>query len=153
MSVAEIVKRAEEFPIDDVIACYAREEGISLDVARRHAVELKRFLALHAINPEKRYGMRGPLDELWHTFLLFSKTYQDFCNTVAGRFIHHIPSPATAPQPIGSLDEYSAFLEDYKLAYQAEPPAELWPRQLGKQGSPNFCAGCEGCSVCGGVLD
>ncbi len=31
------------------------------------------------------------LDPLWHTFLLFTKDYQRFCQTLGVPFIHHQP--------------------------------------------------------------
>lgn len=31
------------------------------------------------------------LDLMWHTFLLFTKDYADFCNQYFGFFIHHTP--------------------------------------------------------------
>ena len=47
------------------------------------------FLA--TISTRKPCGMPSTLvDELWHTFLLFTKDYRTFCNDV-GRFIDHIP--------------------------------------------------------------
>ena len=55
-----------------------------------HEREIKRFLALSAINPGK-YGMRGPLDELWHTFIIFTSAYANFCRLLGGGFIHHLP--------------------------------------------------------------
>lgn len=31
------------------------------------------------------------MDDLWHTFLLFTREYQTFCQENFGRFIHHVP--------------------------------------------------------------
>ena len=33
----------------------------------------------------------GQLDEMWHTFLLFTRDYADFCERYFGFFLHHIP--------------------------------------------------------------
>ena len=33
------------------------------------------------------------IDEMWHTFLLYSKDYYDFCHQYLGRMIHHRPTP------------------------------------------------------------
>ena len=32
------------------------------------------------------------IDKMWHTFILFTKDYQDFCQDNFGFFIHHYPS-------------------------------------------------------------
>jgi hypothetical protein len=28
----------------------------------------------------------------WHTFILYTKPYADFCHDVVGRFVHHMPN-------------------------------------------------------------
>jgi hypothetical protein len=32
------------------------------------------------------------IDEIWHTFILFTKEYQEFCNMLVGEYIHHEPN-------------------------------------------------------------
>lgn len=32
------------------------------------------------------------IDNMWHTFLLFTKEYSHFCDTYFNQFIHHLPS-------------------------------------------------------------
>lgn len=32
------------------------------------------------------------IDEMWHTFVLFTKEYHEFCNTYFGHYIHHDPT-------------------------------------------------------------
>ena len=32
------------------------------------------------------------VDWMWHTFLLFTRDYADFCHRYFGAFIHHVPS-------------------------------------------------------------
>jgi hypothetical protein len=153
-SVVESVrKRADEFAIEEVILRYAREQDLPVDVARQHASELKRFLALHAINPQKNYGMRGPIDSFWHTFLLFTKTYADFCQKIAGRFIHHVPRSEQVYGPPGTPGDYETFLADYEATFGHPAPPEIWPRPVQPEGgtSPNFCTSCGGCGSCGGV--
>jgi len=31
------------------------------------------------------------MDDMWHTFLLFTKDYQDFCQIYFGEYLHHVP--------------------------------------------------------------
>lgn len=35
-----------------------------------------------------------PLDEGWHTFILFTKEYSDFCKNFLGGYLHHAPTTA-----------------------------------------------------------
>jgi hypothetical protein len=34
------------------------------------------------------------LDEMWHTFLMFTRDYEDFCEHYFGFFLHHVPTEA-----------------------------------------------------------
>lgn len=57
---------------------------------------LKLFFLLILWNDENRFigtveMYNKTADELWHTFLLDTNGYQEFCKEVFGRFIHHNP--------------------------------------------------------------
>ncbi len=41
--------------------------------------------------PCNMYPEMKEIDDMWHTFLLFTQDYQDFCYTYLGHFIHHLP--------------------------------------------------------------
>lgn len=36
------------------------------------------------------------MDDMWHTFILFTKDYMEFCNQFFGHFIHHNPAEEEA---------------------------------------------------------
>ena len=147
----QIIDRAMSFPMEDVVTRYAKDHDLPLSVAQDHERELKRYLALFAINPDTKYGMRGQIDELWHTFLMFTKEYAQFCNQVAGRFIHHVPATTLPKQ--GTAKEYERFLTDYEAVYAEPSPPELWPRitrPSDEEESLTPANSCDGCSMCGG---
>ncbi|GGO70833.1 glycine-rich domain-containing protein [Nonomuraea cavernae] len=52
------------------------------------------FLATCAANPDARLGPSELVDIGWHTFILYTKEYAEFCFRAAGRFIHHQPDDA-----------------------------------------------------------
>ena len=57
--------------------------------------EFKKFVAIVIINYEKgkKIEMVSELvDELWHTFILFTNDYRKFCDTTVGEYIHHDPN-------------------------------------------------------------
>lgn len=54
------------------------------------------------------------LDAMWHTLLLFTKDYHDFCMKYFGYFIHHQPLTEDAKSEINS--RYSVELERF-LSY------------------------------------
>ncbi|MEL6868036.1 MAG: hypothetical protein AAFP19_26670 [Bacteroidota bacterium] len=46
------------------------------------------------------------IDEMWHTFILFTKEYHDFCMKYFGRFLHHnIIKRAVKQASIRELEE------------------------------------------------
>jgi hypothetical protein len=66
----------------------------SLDhpTAERIMEQALAFLAACARNPGTRLAPSQEVDKGWHAFLLFTADYAEFCDRVAGRFIHHLPT-------------------------------------------------------------
>lgn len=83
--------------------------------------DLKRFLWLYAIQEQKK--KKNPeieiadigfsksmliIDEIWHSFILYTKFYEEFCQEYLGGFLHH-PTPATKyVQNLKKMDEEKA---------------------------------------------
>jgi hypothetical protein len=147
-----IIGRVTEYPIpNEVIEKYIDKYGLTETVAREHERELKRYLAMCLADPEAAYGMFGPVDELWHTWILFTREWCEFSQEVAGRYIHHQPTTRAEKERVRSGDTPSAycrFLAAYPLYFGEKAPAHLWPRQqeavAGADCSCNNCQG--GCS-------
>lgn len=57
------------------------------------------------------------IDDMWHTFLLFTKDYMDFCNFYFKKYIHHAPfSNEVAPsqeQLTTHLTYYLSYIYDH----------------------------------------
>jgi hypothetical protein len=132
----EVIKLAMSFPMKDVLTKYCKEYALPLDLAKEHEREIKRFLILCALYPKTKYMMRGPIDHIWHTFILFTEKYTLFCNQIANRYIHHFPSlppehrkPAIKPGDTKpERNTYSQFTLDYKETFNEDPPIEFWPK-------------------------
>jgi hypothetical protein len=116
------------FPMEVITQRYSRDHGIPIKVARTHEQEIKRFLILCALNTDMPYAMRGPMDNIWHTFLMFTKDYMSFCEGLAGGFIHHVPADVDEDSPDESKERYLQFLVDYEAEFGEAPPEHLWPR-------------------------
>lgn len=43
------------------------------------------------------YPEISEIDDMWHTFLLFTKDYRDFCQQYLGAFIDHCPNISNEP--------------------------------------------------------
>ncbi|KAF4410305.1 hypothetical protein GCU69_04520 [Streptomyces lycii] len=74
----------------------AEKEGTDRLFAERVMEQALGFLAACAKNVSGRPLSPSPVVDIgWHTFLLHTRQYAEFCDKVAGRFIHHEPYEAT----------------------------------------------------------
>lgn len=145
-----VIQRAMEFPLDRVTARYAAKANVSIEAARELERELRRYLALCALQPTKPYGMFGPVDDLWHTFLMFTQEYQQFCETVAGRFIHHVPASGDGENERSTqANSFAEMLADYREVFGEDAPPHIWPRFTYVGPAAAGCSGCDGCTGAG----
>lgn len=148
MPISDTIRRAMEFPMEHVVRRYADDEGLPLEVAYEHERELKRYLALCATHPGELYRMRGPIDNLWHTFIIFTEDYHRFCEEVAGTFIHHFPDRRGEVPAEVKREGYQRFLDAYEATYGEPAPPQIWPRGRAATKAADE-DGCEGCGGCG----
>jgi hypothetical protein len=88
---------------DEVVYRFVEDFKVSPSEAEEIFTETKRWLWLCAFQVQEHAAGRAgfvevPLfseafavDMMWHTFLLFTSDYSDFCQKYFGFFIHHIP--------------------------------------------------------------
>lgn len=118
---------AASFDMSEVLLRYKWKFNVSETEAKEHEQELKRFLVLCALNPKAAYGMLEPVDHLWHEFIIFSRHYVNFCEKVAGKYIHH---KSRLPGMSRSYDEvqemFDRFRSDYRLAFGEDAPSKYW---------------------------
>jgi 2-polyprenyl-3-methyl-5-hydroxy-6-metoxy-1,4-benzoquinol methylase len=109
----------------DVVLRYQNENVVDRfivdhDASPRQAATLfedaKRWLWLCAVaQRDKELGVQDvpdmiifetqtDLDEMWHTFLLFTRDYVEFCHQYFGFYIHHAPTPEREKREYGELD-------------------------------------------------
>ena len=90
----------------------ARKALIPLERLANAALEFKRYMALVGLG-YRRLGMLSPeVDEIWHTFILFTREYAAFCREAFGEFIHHVPRTSRSPLAESSGDNFrSAYAE------------------------------------------
>ena len=162
MNRNSIIEIAFAYPIDEIIRRYAKDHDLPVSAAEEHAAEAKKFLVLCALNADKSYAVRGPIDDFWHTFITFTPRYMDFCERIAGSYIHHNPSTEersydkysinrglrgsakTEVKFDGMRASYLAMLEDYESIFGSPAPLHLWPRPT-KSESDSGLLGCFPC--------
>lgn len=73
-----------------VIARFATTQAMPMDKAASLFFELEEFLARAAYATQ--IPTKKVLDEAWHTFILHTRDYAEYCSNRFGRFVHHIPT-------------------------------------------------------------
>jgi hypothetical protein len=68
-----------------------KEWRMSRPLAERVMDQALGYLRLCAAEPEVTFSPSPLVDIGWHVFILHTKAYADFCDQLAGRFIHHTP--------------------------------------------------------------
>jgi hypothetical protein len=83
-------------------------------------LELRRFLALHALLDAPPTMFSQPVDAAWHAALMFTRRYADLCEQAAGRLIHHHPrvghdfsGPTAPPEAQARFRAFCAAYERY----------------------------------------
>jgi hypothetical protein len=94
------------FPLDEVTNNCKFENNYSNEDMVLLERELKRFLYL-CIKHESLPMFSSHVDNLWHTFILFTHKYHAFCNLNGGQYIHHTPRKRNAGE---STDEHKLFI-------------------------------------------
>ena len=143
---------AMTFDMRHVLDRYRKEQTLPETVVLDHHRELMRFLAVSSVGMQhdRSYGMMGAIDELWHTFVIFTREYARFCDVLAGEFLHHVPAVQRAPS-FGNVDGYDLFLNDYRIVFGEAAPKVYWPALRNDRVSDMNSCGVNdspGCSTC-----
>jgi hypothetical protein len=114
---------------------------ITADTARHIVAQAAAFLAASAQQPGQELSPSKLVDIGWHTWILHTVDYALFCEQVAGRFLHHVPTddadqgegdPEAARQRTLAAIAAAGFTIDH----------DLWPAAA-KMGKCTQChAGC-----------
>lgn len=89
-----------EYKNDYVIHCFLRDYNLEFDEAEDIFKQTLKWLYLCAqskLNPNTDIQLAITkyvviIDEMWHTFILCTRDYTDFCNHHFGMYIHHKPN-------------------------------------------------------------
>ena len=88
------------------LACrVVTDDGHDVDTAERIVEQALAFLLACARYPDEQLSPSATVDAGWHAFIIHTADYAEFCDRIAGRFIHHRPNDsdeaASEQQAIG----------------------------------------------------
>jgi hypothetical protein len=74
----------------DIIKKFCSEHEVGEEYGNECFIELKKFLYLCG-NTSEKLAPSSEIDKIWHTFILFTKEYREYCMHFIGKFIDHVP--------------------------------------------------------------
>jgi len=126
--IDQAMTAALNFPLTYIAARYQQMYDVSHAELLRHERELKRYLVLRSRVRGATLPTPRVVDQLWQVFLLYTRDYAHFCDTLGG-FIHHVPADAapTPEQHAEDVRRYGELLAFYEETFRETPPDDVWP--------------------------
>jgi hypothetical protein len=121
-----------------------KDEDMPRPLAERVMDQALAFLLLCAQAPGGDFSPSPLVDIGWHTFILYTKPYAEFCDRVAGRFIHHAPSDVDG-MDYGTDNVTRTVAALHALGFVVDEP--LWTDRRQDCGDGSDCTSGDGCTV------
>ncbi|MFT5436644.1 MAG: hypothetical protein ACI840_001292 [Ulvibacter sp.] len=83
------LKKVLAYHDSDIIESIQKDHGLSKEEAEILFRDTLIFLWVCGTNPKGNIAPTKALDKGWHTFVLWTKEYREFCLTHFGQMIHH----------------------------------------------------------------
>lgn len=93
--------------------------------ARRIVGQTAAFVATSGQQPGQSLAPSKLVDIGWHTFILHTTDYAQFCEQVVGRFVHHVPTTDGEEPPDNGETRQRTLAAITAAGYTIDP--ELWP--------------------------
>jgi hypothetical protein len=127
-----------------------QDENLDLALAQSIMDQALGFLRLCAKTTDESFSPSPLVDIGWHTFILYTRDYAEFCERIARRFIHHAPSdeentdygPDRITRTVAALKQHGIAVDE-ELWAQA-PARSIGPRCKGGGGDGCGGGGCGG---------
>jgi hypothetical protein len=134
VAYAGALHKIERYPFAQVREKLLMEGRFAPEVIDQAIPEFRKYLSLLAMGYSGLGMISKEVDEVWHTFILFTRDYSRFCEEVFGFYLHH--HPGLDSQPIGP-EPRKRFLEAYQSVYGAIPPIYQTNAKCGTCGTPS----------------
>lgn len=119
-----------------------RKQTLPEHLIEQSVAEFKRLMALCVLGHRGIVVPCEEVDEVWHTFILFTREYADFCQRVAGGYLHHSPPESGVP-PAPNQD--GPFLSLYARYFGPDLRTEVQKKYLTEK--PSICQSSVACGV------
>lgn len=140
MTLKQQVQAIENLDLTFVLAKLNKEKTLPFDLIDEAVREYRRFMILVAHGYNNMAMCSPDVDQVWHTHILFTKSYATFCQEVFGRFVHHQPWTDVTP-PTNAEASVNTFHHAYTEVFGEV--TRLWGAMADAD-----CNHCEDGSVC-----
>ncbi len=121
-----------------LVSRIVHDEQVERQFAERIVDQALAFLVTCALNVGEPLSPSELVDVGWHTFILHTHDYARFCDRIAGRFIHHVPTDTGDGAGDSARPVRTRTIEAIKAAgYSVD--MDLWLNQRN-----DSCTGCHG---------
>ncbi|MGI5288358.1 glycine-rich domain-containing protein [Nonomuraea polychroma] len=110
---------------DQLATRISDEHQMPIEHAERVMEQALGFLYTCALNPDAALSPSPQVDIAWHAFILHTRPYAEFCETVAGRFLHHVPDDGDDGDSAEAAQRIGLTLDAMRAA-DLPVDAELW---------------------------
>jgi hypothetical protein len=114
-----------------IIKRIGEDYNYSLKEAEEMFVETCRFLIMVAENRNSVFVPSKKIDEAWHVFLLYTKEYFAFCQSLGLDYIHHEPSDIENQAKRSTVKDTIQFMEENGIVFNRD----LWVGGASCEGS------------------
>lgn len=125
-------QRIQDFHLDEPDVAFkfsdrlARENGWTLNFAKRVIQEYKRFIFLCCVS-ERGVTPPDAVDQAWHLHLTFTHSYwTEFCKNTLQQDIHHNPTKGGKQEAQKFNTFYTSSQQLYLEKFSQLPPADIW---------------------------
>jgi len=129
-AMQSITSNIDQVDLSVIRSYLAENEGVNDLQARKLEQEYKRFIALAIAYPEHNLAISSVVDAFWHQHLIHTVEYVEFCERLAGRFLHHCPREAHKAD-IEDIDEFYLQTLSLYATHFGEPQSDYWPTRAG----------------------
>lgn len=104
-----------------------KREGKEPSYVEIVAKQYLRYLGIIAAYPADRFPVSEPVDEMWHTHILFTRDYRKMSDAVRGEYINHDPVITDADRQPLMPYYHKGTLVRYRQLYGTAAPRYIWP--------------------------
>lgn len=120
------IERIMAWDLSRVKQYLVNREGMTVGRAEQIEPEYKRFIALNVLFPDEKIPIAGDVDEMWHTHIMFTENYEQFCRQMNnGRMMHHRPTINEAEAKLLLGDFTGNTLRLYERVF-GKPDMSIW---------------------------